>query len=224
MDGAERITAIVPTARNPQRASVRVGRKVVATLAMQRIDALGLTVGQAWDEALAAKVAAAAEEDKAMRKALNRLNRRAMSRRDLDRKLRELEFAEATREQVLDRLTELGYLDDEAFGRALIRETQRGKAAGPRLLQQKLFQKGLDRALIDRLITETRGEHDEAEQAVALARQRLRQMRRLDAATRRRRLYGLLARRGFEGETIDAAMEAVREELEAGEPGEAELE
>lgn len=215
MDHPQQITAIAPTARHPQRSTVRVGRKVVATLPTARIESLGLHIGQTWDAALANRVAEAVEDDKAMRKAMNRLNRRAMSRRELDRKLGKLEFAEPTRQRVLDRLAELGYLDDEAFGRALIRETQRGKPAGPRLLQQKLFQKGLDRALIERLIAETRDEADPTEQAIALARQRLRQMQRLDAPTRTRRLYGLLARRGFEAETIREAMEAMASELEA---------
>lgn len=217
MEQPAKITSIRPTARNPQRATVRVGRRVVATLAMQRIEALGLAVGETWDEGLAERVAEAATEDQAMRKAMNRLNRRAMSRRDLDRKLRDLDFDEHVRQKVLDRLTELGYLDDEAFGRALIRETQRARAAGPRLLRQKLFQKGLDRTLIDRLLREARdaGEQDDAERATALARQRLAQMQRLDPATRQRRLYGLLARRGFETDAIDAAMQAIRDELEA---------
>ncbi len=144
---------------------VRVGRKVVATLPVSQIEALGLAVGQAWTDALAAEVSVAAVQDKAMRQAMSRLNRRALSRRDLDRKLRDLDYDEAVRQRVLDRLTELKYLDDEAFGRALIRETQRGKPAGPRLLRQKLMQKGLERSLIDRLIAEMREQSDGVEQA-----------------------------------------------------------
>ena len=216
MSDAPRITAIKPTARDPQRVTVRVGRKVVATLSVRQAEALGLHVDQPWDTALAAQVEQAAQVDKAMRKAMNRLNRRAMSRRDLDRKLRDLEFDEPIRQRVLDRLTELKYLDDEAFGRALIRETQRAKPAGPRLLRQKLFQKGLDRKLIDQLVGEVRDTSDPEAEALALARRRLRQMSRLDAAARQRRLYGLLARRGFEPQTINAAMEALRDEIIGG--------
>ncbi|MFW6058643.1 MAG: regulatory protein RecX [Phycisphaeraceae bacterium] len=216
MSDPPRITSITPTARNPRRATVRVGRKVVATLPTKQIDELGLSVDQPWDEALAARLQQAAQVDKAMRKAMNRLNRRAMSRRDLDRKLHDLEFDQATRQHVLDRLTELKYLDDEALGRALIRETQRARPAGPRLLRQKLFQKGLDRKLIDQLIAETRDTADPEAEAVTLARQRLRRMSRLDPPARQRRLFGLLARRGFEPETINAAMETLRDEIVDG--------
>lgn len=209
----QRITALRPTRRSPDRATVRVEGKVVATLSMKRIAELGLEVGQPWNDELAEQVAQAATFDRAMKKAMNRLGRRMLSRRQLDDKLRTLEFEQPVRQRVLDRLTELNLLDDEAFGRALIRDILLRKPAGPRLLQQKLFQKGIDRSLADRLVAEAVEPDDQVEQAVSLTRKRLRSMQRLDGMTRKRRLYGLLARRGFAPDTIDQAMRAVADEL-----------
>lgn len=204
------ITALSPTKRDPSRVSIKVGRKHIATLSQKLVGELGLAVGQSWDDALADRVEAATVYDQAMRKALNRLNHRAMSRGQLDRKLRELEFDEPTRTAVLDRLAELRLLDDEAFGRALIRETLARKPAGPRLLQQKLYQKGLPRELIDRLVAEaTADSDDQREQATRFAETKLRSMQRLDLATRKRRLYGQLARRGFSPDVIRDVMEKV---------------
>lgn len=212
MPDPPRITALSPTKRDPSRLSIRVGRKHVAALSQKLADELGLAVGQPWDDAMAQRVEAAAVFDRAMRKALNRLNRRAMSRGQLDRKLRELEFDEPTRTAVLDRLTELRLLDDEAFGQALIRETLAQKPAGPRLLQTKLYQKGLPRELIDRLVADaTADSDDQRRQAMSFAESKLRSMQRLDAATRRRRLYGQLARRGFDPEVVRDVMERVVE-------------
>ncbi len=212
----QHITAIKPTQRNPGRLTVRVGRKVVATLPLGKIETLGLQVGQIWNDALAAKVAQAAVYDKALRQAMNRLNRRAMSRRDLDKKLKELEYDAPVREQVLDRLTELNYLDDEAYGRALVESTLRRKPAGPQLLRQKLYQKGLDRSLIEKLVGEATDAQDLAPGAVELARKKLQSMQRLDAETRRRRVYGLLARRGFNPDTISSVMSELEDELSKG--------
>ncbi|MEX0654324.1 MAG: regulatory protein RecX [Phycisphaeraceae bacterium] len=212
------ITAIKPTQRDPARATVRVGRKVVATLPRQRIAELELTVGMAWTEALAARVAEAAVYDKALRQAMNRLARRGRSRHELDRKLRELGYEQGVRDRVLERLTELGFLDDEALGRALVREIQNRRPAGPHLLRQKLRHKGLDRALIDRLLAETREVQDQAGDAETLLRQRLRAMARLDPATRKRRLYGLLTRRGFDVDAIQAAFAAVADQLASTDP------
>ncbi len=179
MVDAPRITALSPTKRDPSRLSIRVDRKHVATLGQKLVGELGLEVGQPWDDALAQRVAEAAVYDKAMRKAMNRLARRAMSRGQLDRKLRDLEF--------------------------LAREP-----AGPRLLQQKLYQKGLPRDLIDRLVADaTADTDDQREQATRFAETKLRSMQRLDAPTRNRRLYGQLARRGFSPDVIRGVMERV---------------
>lgn len=210
------ITAIKPTQRNPKRVTIRIGRKVVATLPQSKVEELGLAVGQVWDDALAQRVAQASVYDKALRQAMNRLNRRAMSRRDLDNKLQKLEYEQAVREQVLDRLTELKFLDDEAYARALIDATLRRKPAGPQLLRQKLYQKGIDRSLIEKLVSEATDAQDLAPGAVDLARKKLRSMQRLDIETRKRRLYGLLARRGFNPDTISSVMSELADEIQQG--------
>ena len=210
------ITSIRPTQKNPKRVSIRIGRKVVATLAQSKVAELGLHVGQSWDDQLAGLVAQASVFDKALRQAMNRLNRRAMSRSDLDFKLKRLDYTQPVREEVLEKLTEMGFLDDEAYARALIDATLRRKPAGPQLLRQKLFQKGIDRSLIERLVSEATDAQDLAPGAVDLARKKLRTMQRFDIETRKRRLYGMLARRGFNPDTISSVMAELGDEIEQG--------
>ncbi|MEM8781404.1 MAG: regulatory protein RecX [Planctomycetota bacterium] len=231
----EVILAIKPTQRDPSRATVRVGSsrltaqgtprrgRVVVTLYRSAIEALGLSVGDAWDEAIAARLEAAGDEDKAFRAAANRLARRAMSAGMITQKLRELGYAEAVRDAVLTRLDKMGLLDDASYGRALIRETTRGKPAGERLLRQKLRAKWLDGTLIERLLAEHREEREQQAlqsgddpnaDAIAFARKRAASMARLEPEVRRRRLYGQLARRGFDPDTIRRAMDAALREAE----------
>ena len=52
--------------------------------------------------------------------------------------------------------------------------------------------------------------------AVELARKKLRGMQRLDLDTRKRRLYGLLARRGFNPDTISSVMAELADEIQQG--------
>jgi regulatory protein len=225
-----RITAITTSRKDPQRASIKVDGKAVATLSFTWLDDLGIAVDQAWDEALAQRVAAAAMYDKALRAALRRIDRRAMSTRQLADKLRSLGFEQAIIESVTAQLTQRGLLDDKAFGEALIREVHRGKPAGPRLLRAKLRQKGLESQLIDQLleadaaadlvdidVDALAGENPSAvstttARAIKLVRQKLPSLMRFDAITRKRRLWGLLARRGFDGETIEHALKMMNEE------------
>ncbi len=202
------ITAMTALPRDPLRARVKVGRQVVATLTWQQIAALELAVGRVWDDALAARAADAAEEDAAYVKAMKVLDRRAVSRRELTRKLMQAGHGAGASEQAVERLERAGVLDDRAYGQAVMRELCRGKAAGPRLMRAKLIQKGLAGPLIDELVREADGGRDAVAEARALAQKKLRaaSMQRLDPPARKRRLWGLLARRGFEGDVIEAAL------------------
>jgi len=167
-----------------------------------------------------AKVADTAAFDKALRQAMNRLGARAMSRRRLDRKLRDLEHPEPLRTQVLDRLTDLGLLDDEALAAAVVRDLLGRKPAGPALLKKKLFEQGFDGSLIDRVVAEATDDDDaQLGAALELARKKSASMTRLDPQVRRRRLYGQLARRGFDLDTIRAAMDKIEREEDADGPG-----
>ena len=218
-DAAEMIVELRPTQRDANRVTVRVGQKagkkkprVVATLTVRLIADMDLRVGQAWTDELAKQVEGGVGIDKAMRSAMTRLSRRAMSGWMLRGKLKTAGHTHAVIHQVLERLAELDLLDDEQFGRSLVRETMARKPAGPALLKQKLFQKGIRGALADRLVAEatadTESQHDAA---IAFARKKAASMASLDKTTRDRRLYGQLARRGFDPDTIRAALDAVKQ-------------
>lgn len=221
-DAPSRITALRPTQRDPHRATIKVDGRAVGTMSMKLIGDLGLEIGTPWSDALATQVAEAVIYDKAFRAATRRLARRAMSSGMVRQKLRELDRKNdhptppEVVDKVMERLEELDLIDDEAFGRALIRETTRAKPAGPMLLRQKLTQKGLDRGLVDRLVNvATADSEQQSESATEFARKKLRSMARLDEAAKKRRLYGQLARRGFTPDAIRAALDTVlREDID----------
>jgi len=213
------VTAVVPTVRDANRVTIRVGAagragKSVGTMSARLAEGVGVVEGDAWTDALAGRVVEALAIDKAIRDGLTKLNRRAMSRRELDRKLREKGHETAARGAALDRLAELGLIDDAAYGAALAEETVRRKGAGPRLVEQKLRAKGLEGQTAGRLAAEATGDGEQQRAAATgAAEKKLRTMRGLDAATRRRRLYGLLGRRGYTPDVIRDVMEALADRL-----------
>ncbi len=211
-----RITAIKPDARKKDLLAIKVSGRTVATLSPSQVVELGLKVDQTWNEQLSLRVQQADRYTNAMRAAMSRLNRKAFSTYQLDRKLAELGHDQAARTQVLDRLTEIGLLNDESVGRAIIHNTARGRGTGPKLLKQKLYRKGLHAQLIDRLVSEYTSDYDQTAQAVALAKQKLAKSDKTDNLTVKRRLYSLLLRRGFDSDTINAAMQELDPELTGG--------
>jgi len=212
------ITAITPAPSSTRRAVVKVDGKPVATLSLNLISELGLGVDQPWDDRVAAKVRDAADYDRAYRAATTRLNRRQLSTYQLSQKLSQLGFASPVLDRVIARLTDAGFLNDHALGQAIIQSIMSRKPAGPRFVRAKLRQRGLPADLVDRLIQETTVDTQTAvDQATALARQRLKTLPAdLDPMARRRRLWGLLARRGFDGDTIEQALSQLPQPTDSG--------
>ncbi len=107
-------------------------------------------------------------------------------------------------EAAIARLTELGYLDDEAFARAWLESRDRARPRGELALRRELQLKGIERALVEQVLAERRETGDPGAADVdAVAAGRLlaghaRSLARVtDPRQRRQRAYALLARHGF---------------------------
>ena len=136
-----------------------------------------------------------------------------MSEWEVRKKLREKGFEVAAADMVVERLYELKLLDDEAFGRSLIRDLMGRKAAGPGLIRQKCFEKGLGERLTGELIEEFAGKDDQVEAAMRFAEKKLRGLMRVEPVVRKRRLYGALARRGYGGDVVGEVMIRLAEQI-----------
>ncbi|MEX2181745.1 MAG: regulatory protein RecX [Gemmatimonadaceae bacterium] len=162
--------------------------------------AAGLAVGQTVDAALRARLEAAVRRVACYDKALDALARRARSRADLGRWLKQREFSAEEIDPALERLESLGLLNDEEFARGFARTRLAvGRGFGPRRVAAELARRGVARALVDRVLAEHAADEgaDELTAIRALVAKRSHSLAGLDPVVARRRLYGYLARRGF---------------------------
>ncbi|MFX4270951.1 regulatory protein RecX [Propionibacteriaceae bacterium Y1685] len=127
---------------------------------------------------------------------LRRLESSDRTRAELADSLAERQIPTRIADQVLDRMTEVGLINDEAFARGWVASRQQRKHLSRRMLTEELRRKGIDPGLAQDVVAPV-DEDDEYEAAVALVRKRLPAMERLEPSVQRRRLAGLLARRGF---------------------------
>jgi len=150
--------------------------------------------------------------------ALKLLERTLRTRSDLQRRLHEKGFDAAAVSDVLDRLAEVGLVDDVEFARAWLAGRWGRRPSGWRRLQQELRVKGVSQEDAERardLLAERGGAPDEVQAAAKLAAQARKRYARLDPRVQQQRLYALLARHGFGGDTIRRALE-LGEPLESG--------
>ena len=142
--------------------------------------------------------------DKARRKALRYLTYRGRSVEEVRSKLREQGFDRAVIQKVIDRLTDLGYLDDGNFANQWARHLATLRLWGDKKIGATLREKGMPRDLVDRAIAEARAEKDEESAIRELIEKRLRREPPCEVFSYkgRRRLMQALAGRGFSVGTI----------------------
>jgi regulatory protein len=142
---------------------------------------------------------------------LDKLTGQPRTRAELADLLAEREIPEDVAEEVLDRFTEVGLIDDAAFANAWVESRHRGRGLGKRALAQELRRRGVDDQLARDALDELDPDQEE-ETARALVRRKLPSMRSLERQVAMRRLLGMLARKGYPG---GLAMTVIKQELAA---------
>ncbi|NIQ02971.1 MAG: hypothetical protein GWM98_09010 [Nitrospinaceae bacterium] len=111
------------------------------------------------------------------------------------------------RDRALAFLKEHNYLNDRRFAEHWARSRVQNKQFGRYRVQQELIGKGLARDLVEETLDDVYGTVDERDLARAVVDKKLPALRDLDPAKRKRRLAGLLQRKGFSGDIIYQVLE-----------------
>jgi len=130
-------------------------------------------------------------------RALRLLAVRPRARRELESRLRQAGFETAEVSSELDRLEEVGLLDDGAFARELAEHHLTVRGSARRAVAGALASKGVSRETIDRTLAGL--EQDESVRALEVATERARRLTSLRPEVAYGRLVSFLARRGYDG-------------------------
>ncbi|WP_459963418.1 recombination regulator RecX [Nocardia sp. IFM 10818] len=133
---------------------------------------------------------------------------RARSRSELADRLAARGFTPEVANRALDRLTEVGLIDDAAFAQQWVHSRHTYSGKGKKALAQELRRKGVAQEDAEEALSTITGD-DEQVRATELVRRKLRSMpRELDREKTIRRLVGMLARRGYGSATAYAVVKA----------------
>ena len=136
--------------------------------------------------------------------ALNLLAARPYSSSALRRKLIQKEYEAADADDAIRRLLDNGILNDARFAEQYARSKMLSTGASKRRLTQDLYRKGIkgDLATIAIANVIEQDEIDPTAQMERVARKKLAQLGDLEPVILRRRLFGFLARRGYDLDEI----------------------
>ena len=147
---------------------------------------------------LTSESAELSREEQARAFCLRLLTARARTRAELASQLAKRGYPDDVSAQVLDRLAEVGLVDDADFAEQWVRSRRVNAGKGKRALAAELRTKGVDTEVITAALADIDA-GTERERAEQLVRDKLRRERLGDGddAKVMRRLVGMLARRGY---------------------------
>lgn len=216
MERAPRITGLEPDPRRPEAVRLEIDGIRFGAVPRELVTKEHLAVGREIDPALQDRLSSAADAEGAYRTALRALEIRSFARGDLTRRLIRKGHPRPAVEAALQRVQELGLLDDAAYARTYV-QTRAARGRGPLRLTRDLVALGVERSLIDRALQAEWPEgSDHTAVPLALARKRAGQLNGLPRQTRRRRVVAYLARRGFVGREISEMVDQVVGSRESG--------
>lgn len=143
--------------------------------------------------------------------ALTLLTARAYTTRDLTRKLTQKGFEKPQVDQTIDRLTANGLLNDEKFAQEFARQRLVVSGASRRRVEQQLGAKGISREVAASASMKVVEEEDvDTIGAIEkIARKKLASLGDLEPIVKRRRVFGLLARKGYDLDDINQVLSRI---------------
>jgi len=200
------ITGLEAQKRNPQRVNVYINDEFAFGLA--RIVAAWLKIGQELSDTKIAELKTQDQKEQALQRAINLISYRPRSEEEVRNNLKKHDIPEETTTAVIKRLRENGLLNDEQFAKSWIENRATFRPRSKMALRIELVQKGIDKEIIDEMLSSVNDE----EQAYEAGRKKARQLQSKDEKTFKHKLLGFLARRGFNYEVASPVVKKLWEE------------
>jgi regulatory protein len=203
------VTKIAEQKRQPNRRSIFLDGTFAFGVHENVVSKFRLRVGMELSAQQVAEIEQGEVRQECFDEAMRILRRRLHSRAELRGKLMKGEYGEGIVNSVLDQLQQLGYVNDERFAQTKALSAAEHKHHGRRRAMAELRKAGVSGEVAARALDEVYDAADSVAVARELAMKQAGRLRKLDPHVARRRLVGMLQRRGFEYEAIKPVIEAV---------------
>ncbi len=153
--------------------------------------------------------------DDALNLAYQILSRRAFSEKALRERLKKKGLEDRMIETVIEKLKEQKLVSDSVLAQNLAESRVQNRLWGDYRIEMDLIKKGLPKDEVKTALKNASESEDavsEEERAYLLILRRMKQIKADDENSFDRKLFGFLARRGFDPDTIHSALERYRRE------------
>ncbi len=197
------ITRIESQVHNDDRVSVYLDGEFAFGVHEDLVVKHTLQVGTTLTSAMRRDIEADDQYVHAKQKALDYLAHKRRTEREVRRRLQQRDVPTAVVDDVIARLYELEYLDDETYAHDYARNRFSSKKYGPVRIRRELEERGVERHLAEAAVDDLFAEKDAEAAAWEHADKRWSRLESEDDPRRRRqKMYRYLRRRGFRSDTI----------------------
>ncbi len=190
--------------KNKSRVNIFVDDTFFCGLEKETAIIFGLKVGKEVDEKQLSRIIEESEIKRAFEKAADYLASRMHSKKELIDKLIKKGFLKAHAEAACEKLSEYGYVNDEAFAKAFVQQNSKYSKL---ILENKLRVKGIDKSIISEVIDSV---SDDLELELCKKQaEKFAKGKDLSTLNGKQKLYASLARKGFSFGVIKSAISQV---------------
>ena len=203
------ITKIIEQKKRPNRRNIYLDGAFAFGLNDNVVARFRLRNGMTLTEEQVREIAAGEVRQECFDYAMKALQSRLHSTSELRRKLMRREYGAQVIDGVLADLARMNYLDDARFAKSKALSAAEHKHHGRRRAFVELLKAGVKRDVADAALDDVYDQSDSTATARLLAEKRAPSLKKLAPAVARRRLAGMLMRRGFDYETIKPVIDQV---------------
>ncbi|MFH1971155.1 MAG: RecX family transcriptional regulator [Patescibacteria group bacterium] len=193
------ITSIKPQ-KNGKRLNIYLDNKFGFGIDLENFVVLGLKEGQEYCQEEINNIIKKSQFQKTLDKLLRFATLRPRSQKEIKSWLRKKEVHESLNEELFERLKHLELLDDEKFAKWWIDQRLSFRPRGKRALEYELFQKGIDRGIIGKILNES--EIDETKIAKELLEKNTYKWKKYKGFEEKQKKSQFLARKGISWDSI----------------------
>jgi regulatory protein len=202
-----KVTAIIAQKRNRLRVNVYLDGSYA--FALTRLVVAWLEVGSEIDDEKISRLLADDAREMAYQQALKYLGYRPRTESEVRQNLQDHEIPEEVVEATILRLQQGGLLDDQHFAQTWVENRNEFRPRGGRALAYELHRRGVSDQVIEQTLTGL----DEEELAYQAALKYSRKISHLSWQDFRQKMYGFLARRGFNYEVSNSVSARAWEQI-----------
>lgn len=211
-----RITSVEVQKKNPHRFNIYLDGKFAFGADEDTVVNFRLITGKEISDEDLNKLIFEVEVGKLMERMYYLFNVRQRSEKEVRDYLKKLSFkrkikdkeeiSEVVVENLIEKLKQKRLINDEEFAKAWIESRRKNKKKGKMALKSELFQKGINREIIEESLQDTSVD-EEKSLAMQAVQKKLERWKNLPEMEFKKKVFEFLARRGFDYEVVSDVIE-----------------